>query len=264
MSPFFYLRIPEYPQTFEKENIPDDFLCHTLAAGMTTEYSNAARTHSEFGFLEDRYSPSVFRGTMKPREGNQRFGRLTIDAETSYQLGSTNVGLFVECCPGLERMVQHLVDLNESAAGRWIVVSSSKQVDAELQYFWQSENLGKAHCAIEFTTPELLSQIKTSHADVAGILVIDFACHIHKCRGYLLNRFGKAHDRPQKIVDFRVSQKVGQWSPPIIFFTPKPAISVNTHNMLSPYCLEAFRYIDGRTMKFGTIPIFQDDSLLVG
>lgn len=198
-----------------------------------------------------QYNVPVFRGTLKPRDGDQRFGRLKLDAETAFELGTSNIGLFVESCPSFERMLEHFQSLNDDQSGAWMVVASSKRVKQELV---RLAGLGHSlpHNVI-VATPEELPGLKDSIECLAGVFVFDYACHIHKCRGNSFRRFQSANDRPQKIVDFRMHFRVGDWSPPLILFTNRKAVSVNTIPMLSPYCLEAFRYIDGQTMRFGEI-----------
>ena len=182
-----------------------------------------------------------------------------LDAKTAIDLGSSNVGLFVEGCPSFERMLEHFQKLSHFTKATWVVVASSKQVRDELTKIAGSigapmgSNQNPRGGNVVIATPEELPDLSDSIENVAGILVFDFACHIHKCRGNAYRNFRSANDRPQKIVDFRMRFRVGDWSPPFMVFTNRKAISVNTQPMLSPYCLEAFRYVDGRTMRFGTV-----------
>lgn len=205
------------------------------------------------------YHTPMFRGTTKPREGNQRFGRLVLDQQEAIDLGANNVGLFIENCPSFERMAEHIRELKDFSKATWVVVASSKQVRDRFARIGsvigasmgslQDPHIG----SVVVTTPEELPELSKTIDDVAGILVLDYACHIHKCRGNAYRSFQTSNDRPQKIVDFRMRFRVGDWSPPFMIFTNRKAISVNTQPMLSPYCLEAFRYVDGRTMRFGTV-----------
>jgi len=198
-----------------------------------------------------RYDTPVFRGTLKAREGDHRFGRLKLDAETALELGTSNIGLFVESCPSFERMLEHFRSLKDSRNCAWVIIASSKRVKEELVRLAALEHSLPQNVMI--ATPEELPRLEDSIEALAGVFVFDYACHIHKCCGNAFRRFQSANDRPQKIVDFRMGFRVGQWSPPLVFFTNRKAISVNTIPMLSPYCLEAFRYIDGRTIRFGKI-----------
>ena len=222
----------------------------------TTTKTRAVEMHAN---LLRRYCEPMFRGTAKPREGDQRFGRLVLDAKTAIDLGSSNVGLFVEGCPSFERMVEHFRNLSETSTATWVVVASSKQVRDELARI--SKQIGASMDTLDSTafgnvivaTPEELQVLAATITNLAGILVVDYACHIHKCRGNAYRGFRAANDRPQKIVDFRMQFKIGEWSPPFIMFTNRKAMAVNTLPMLSPYCLETFRYIDGKTMRFGKV-----------
>ena len=209
--------------------------------------------------LQRIYHRPMFRGTTKPREGSQRFDRLVLDQQAATDLGTDNVGLFVENCPSFERMVEHFQELNDFSGATWVVVASSKQVRDEFVRIDRSigASIGSLQSpligSVVVATPEELPELSAAIENVAGILVHDYACHIHKCRGNGYRSFRAANDRPQKIVDFRMQFRIGQWSPPFLLFTNRKAISVNTLPMLSPYCLEAFRYIDGQTIRFGAL-----------
>ncbi len=208
--------------------------------------TSTPRTMSNSELIVDHlYQRTVFRGTLKVRDGILRIDRMKLDKATAMELGINNIGLFVENCPGFERMMEHIRHLDDCISSNWVVVPSSKMVKEKLVDFGVANN-------VQVATPEELSTLSTSMENLAGILIFDYACHIHKCRGSF-SRHQTANDRPQKVVDFRMKFRLGDWSPPVFIFTNRKAISVNTEPMLSPYCLEAFRYIDGMTMRFGEI-----------
>lgn len=213
------------------------------------------------------YETPVFRGTQIVRDGTKKIQRLKLDELTAMSLGTQNVGLFVESCPSFERMVHHFRLLGNAPDSTWVIVASSEKVQGELQQAFDSEyfyDCDENPQNVLIKTPEELSNMSDELQNVAGILVFDYACHIHKARGTKnKSRFGR-NDRPQMIVDFRSRHRVGEWSPPMLFFTSRRALAVNTQPMLSPYCLEAFRYIDGATMKFGKVePIVRQSSIAV-
>lgn len=117
--------------------------------------------------------------------------------------------------------------------------------------YWESDRL-------MFAVPETLDVVRDEVAaagvSVAGIIVLDMFCTIHKARGFENRGFRVQHDRPELIVNFRSSLSHGCWSPPLIFCVQKPAKAVGTNSMLSPYCLETFRYIDGGRIRAGLPP----------
>ena len=88
---------------------------------------------------------------------------------------------------------------------------------------------------------------------VAGILVVDTLCHIHKARDRYIRGYG-VNDRPQRIANFRANLACASWQPPLIFFTSRPAKSLNTNPMLSPYCLDAWWFVDGSRLRVGKPP----------
>ena len=91
--------------------------------------------------------------------------------------------------------------------------------------------------------------LKHDEIDVAGIILLDLQCMVHRARGFNNGNFRVCHDRPQLIVDFRSCLSVGQWAPPLIFLSQKPAKSVSTITMQRAYCLEAFHFVDGKTLR---------------
>ena len=212
---------------------------------------------AEIQSIESLYEQVVFRGTLIARNCDQRFGRLKLDNDTAKKLGTENSALFIERCPSFDRMIEHFYSLGDNPVSSWIVVASSVDVLYEL------ERLKNAYCEFEcktwpanvvLTAPEKLASFNSDiTASVAGILLFDYACHVHKCRGFSKGGRRIENDRPQRIVDFRSRCRIGDWTPPLLFCTNKPAISVPTLNMLSPYCIDSIRYIDGQTMRFGCI-----------
>ena len=226
---------------------PTDMPLVTCMNALSTLHSSAAVSNDPLS----RYRVPLFRGTLKPREGDQRFGRLKLDATTAFELGTSNIGLFVECCPSFERMLEHFRSLQDDQSGAWVIVASSKQVKEELIRLAELEHSLPPNVTV--ATPEELPRLGDSIECPAGIFIFDYACHIHKCRGNSFRRFKSANDRPQKIADFRMKFRIRDWSPPLFLLTNRKALAVNTIPMLSPYCLEAFRYIDGQTMRFGKI-----------
>ena len=115
----------------KEQYLPDESGVARLVVGMNAILTKHQAANSEVD-LYLRYSEPMFRGTPKPREGDQRFKRLVLDIQTALNLGSNNVGLFVENCPSFERMVEHFQNLNGFSAATWVIVASSEKVKDDL------------------------------------------------------------------------------------------------------------------------------------
>jgi len=218
--------------------------------------------------LESVYPTPVLRATSISRMQEKRLGRLNFDADTARFLGEENIGVFAGGCDNLDRLIDRLRVLDScGTGGQWVVVSSTQKMAAVVRQKWQADATfvapGKmpmnwSSQRVEFAVPESLEElaceIKESATNVAGIIVLDMFCTVHKARGFANGGFRVQHDRPQLIVNFRSQLGQGQWMPPLVFCAQKPAKSINTNAMLSPYCLEAFRYVDGATLRTGQPP----------
>jgi hypothetical protein len=151
-----------------------------------------------------------------------------------------------------------------SAYKVWRSPAAGELIDDDVPPCWRENRLF-------FATPEALRDLDPSHLDgpsVAGLLLLDLQFLVHKARSFdprsLRGRRKKAgaqigdwattpktyrvqHDRPQFVADFRARCTRDGWSPPLIIFAGQPAKSLNTDPALSPYCLEAFWFVDGET-----------------
>jgi hypothetical protein len=194
-----------------------------------------------------------------------KLGRFLLTAETAKRLGDENIGVFVGGHTGVNGMLNRVreIDRHESG-GRFIVVPSTRSFAAVIYQRWldtcdqwyvdptQVPNIWRGE-NITFCLPEALSllaaKLKVEHTDVAGIVLIDPQCIMHRARGFHNGDFRVRHDRPQLVTDFRSRLEIGGWIPPLVFFSTKPAKSVPTDSIRSAYCLEAFYFLDGATLR---------------
>jgi hypothetical protein len=223
------------------------------------------QTQPDFDAL---YPVPVVRATAISRMQEQRLGDLCFDQDTGRFLGEENVGVFAGAC-NKDRLFDRLVSLDESGTGgHWVVVLPTKQITADFYQRWHSIQGAVKRSSknpetwrsdrLIFAQPESLKSVADGIADfdipIAGIVVIDPHCMIHKARGFSRGSCRIRNDRPQLIADFRARLSQGLWSPPLMFCAEKPAKSLNTDAMLGPYCLEALRYVDGRYLRMGEPP----------
>jgi len=185
-----------------------------------------------------------------------------LDADLSHYLGTENLGVFVGGCSRMGAIVRFFHDLDEVPfGGMWVVLASSNATAQELFQNWHPAQHGTSQNVppywdtgrLLFSTPEGLSRIpwKTMEqaAQVAGILLLDMPCWVYQARGYPGQSNYAGNDRPQRIANCRARLAHGQWSPPLFIFTQKPAKSINTIAMQSPYCLEGFWFLRGDTIR---------------
>jgi hypothetical protein len=113
------------------------------------------------------------------------------------------------------------------------------------------------HGRVTFTTPEgLQSYRKTIQASepIAAVLLVDPLCHVHQARNLFVPGYG-INDRPQRIADFRADLGRTGPMPPFLVLTARPAKSIDTQRMLSPYCLDAWWFVDGLRLRVGPLPV---------
>lgn len=204
---------------------------------------------------------------MEERE----LGRFRLTPTMAQTLGEENIGLFIGGCQNLDRAVNRIREIDrQDEGGRWIIVPSTRKSAAavyqrwldsidvwyvdpeEVPNIWHGDNV--TFCLPE-SLAELTAPLKDDEIDVAGIIVLDLECVVHRARGFNNGNFRVRHDRPQLIVDFRSSLAIGRWAPPLIFFSQKPAKSVTTNSMQRTYCLEAFHFVDGKTLRCHPLPL---------
>jgi hypothetical protein len=214
------------------------------------------------GGIRDRYRETGLRGTRITRLEEHRLSPFSLDAETAWELGKDNIGVFVGGCLSLERTVDLLHKLKQpSPAPHWIVVCASKDMACIFVRQWcQPDKRIKAnklelpqnHGNLVLATPESLHAIGSSEwHDVGALILVDMLCHVHLARGMRTGDFFVLHDRPQLMANFRNAVGLEDWSPPLILLTQKPAKSIATDPIARAYCLEGWRFVDGTTMRWG-------------
>jgi hypothetical protein len=180
----------------------------------------------------------------------------------AWTLGTSNLGLFVGGVPSLESIVKCLRRLESSeTAVTWIIIGASKRTTALIAHMWNTVweedvelTVPKLPCTwnnVVLATPESLKRIDNRFTSrVAGLILIDMLCHVHRARKMPgpAGRF-VTNDRPQMIADFRNSVGVDAWVPPLILMTEEPAKSVHADYIARAYCLDGFWFLDGRTVR---------------
>ena len=214
--------------------------------------------------LSQMFCNVPLRAARVTRLDDRYLGCFNLDAETARSCGEENIGLFIGGCTSIANIVMRFRSLDQSvSAGTWIVVIATRTLAAVVYKEWlDSEDVWYVDPAdvpeswegnrVRFCTVEALPKLQLD-STVAGIFVLDPQCIIHHGRGFDSGSFSVQHDRPQIIVDFRFNHSVGDWAPPLIFISKKPAKSVRTLDMQRTYCLEAFHYLDGTAWRCGRI-----------
>jgi len=222
--------------------------------------------------IQHRYPEACIRGPKITRLEERRLEYFRLDAATAWDLGRNNVGVFVGGCDSLDRTIDTLKALDRtSQTSRWVIVASSKDVAALVVQQWfradsarrvavTTLKLPQVSSNIVLTTPESLKRISAGdRAAVAGIVLLDLLCHVHKLRGMQRGHFHIANDRPQHVADFRNDIAVGDWLPPLFLLTHPPAKSIETAAIARAYCLDAWWFVDGTSLRCGPQPAISVD-----
>ncbi len=218
------------------------------------------------------YPSPVIRGARIARLREKYLGPVATDAETCRSLGEDQVGWFVGGVPTFDRMVEHARRINDShVGGRWVVVPATKCL-AEIAYEqWfdddaSCESSGMSRRIpstmwhdniVTFCVPERLNELNNviieQSIPVAGIILLDPNCIVHRGRGFDKGNSRVVHDRPQIIVNFRSKLSIGSWSPPMIVMSRHKAAAVSSADITRVYGLEAMHFVDGATLSCSAI-----------
>ena len=230
--------------------------------------------HTVPSAIQNCYRSASIRGQRISRLEEKVLGRFRLDEATAWELGSNHVGVFIGGCEGLGAIIEYLRQLEQPVAGeRWIVVAATKKMAGVITQRWcpsdqevwvsaASLKLPKVLGSIILATPESLCKIdEADRNNVAGIVVVDTLCHIHGARGMQRENFFVRNDRPQLVADFRNSITHASWLPPLIFMARKRAKSVETHRIARAYCLEAWWFVDGKSLTYRRAPVAANDAL---
>jgi len=213
--------------------------------------------------LDECYPTALIRGARIARVGEKYLGPVATDTATCRLLGEDQIGWFVGGVPSYDRMVENIRRINDSdVGGRWIIVPATRCL-AEIAYqqWFEEDSLtddAKATTMwhdelVTFCVPERLNElghaIIEQNVPVAGIILLDPNCIVHRGRGFENGRFRVTHDRPQLIVNFRSKLAVGNWCPPLIIMSIHKAAAVSAADVTRIYGLEAMHFIDGLSLN---------------
>lgn len=208
--------------------------------------------------LESLCPKVILRGKRIVRMTEKIVGIFQLDPQTFFELGTTSIGvliggaesndLFMECLREVSAM-----DLD----GTVVVVTSSKKLADGFYTKLMRPGTSKRRPdvfemgSVILSTPEKLHKISPNDRKtrpVLGIILLDPYCVVHQARGD--EGYGwVTNDRPRHLVKFRYEHRRGEWQPPMLLMTTKPVKSLNTNQMLAPYSLEAWWYVDAATLK---------------
>lgn len=229
-------------------------------------------------FLHEVYPVTAFRGRRVTRLEEKVLGSFDLDADLSLYLGTENLGIFVGGCGEIWSIFQFLRGLSQlTVGGTWVIVAYSHDLAAKLFQEWPSTShaMGRSektppYWAIKqmvFSTPEKLRHIPWEMTGqpsrIAAIILLDLPCCLHRARGFAEQEEYAGNDRPQLIANCRSRLANGPWSPPLFILTQKPAKSINTVAMHSPYCLEGFWFVLGKSLQCLVEDPTDDDQRIV-
>lgn len=194
------------------------------------------------------------------RDTGEQIAEFRFTEDIARTLVQDNLGIIVDCCGKIGRVVKKLKQLDGGELnGEWIVVFDSKlslryvydlwysadefaSPQEKIPIFWRTSKL-------LFATPESLSQ---AYADLSccmprilGVLVFDWLCMIHRARG----NNAMYNDRPQRIVDFRAKLQEYSRSAPMFLFIDRAINSIDVEAIRIAYALEGLWYLDGQSFS---------------
>jgi hypothetical protein len=209
-----------------------------------------------------RYASVRVVGTRITRLEERNLGCFKLDCKAAIRLGTENLGVFVGRCSALDKIVGVLRSLYcVDDEGRWLLVAATKKIAAVIVQRWFGDgkvdrvNPSKLRLPISYGnivlgTPESLGQIdEDSRRRIALVVVIDPYCYLHKLRGVGGQHQGISWDRPQLVAKFRNEVAIEGWIPPMALLTYTPAKAVETEMIGQAYCLDAWWFLDGQTLR---------------
>lgn len=215
--------------------------------------------------VKQRYSDVAVRGCRIARLDEALLSTFQLDGCTAWELGRNNTGLFVGGCQDFDRAIRIVRPLKcPTEFLRWVLVVDSKLMAMDIAQQWFESPraqlaakgllvLPLSEAGIILALPESLRRVDEQVCgNVAGIILVDILCHIHKARGMDGGKFS-GNDRPQHVVTFRNRIAEADWLPPLVFLTAKPAKSLPTDAIARAYCLDAWWFIDGRSLECGAM-----------
>jgi hypothetical protein len=231
-------------------------------------------------FSENRGSPDwlaawagqVFlKAKRVERLGERSLGVFRLDRPTIVELGSEQRGVLVTRCEEDQVIVGILRKFETCDAASsgflWVFMADIKDRAIDVKRHWLYPTALLPGDAPKLTasegartwqssrflhgTIEAIGRHRSQDAlqPIAALFLLDPLAHVHQARGgFRSGHFHVPHDRPQLVVDLRRELGNGQWSPPLIIFTQKEPRSVQVDAMKRAYCLDAFVFLDGRTL----------------
>jgi len=211
--------------------------------------------------LAKLYPTAAIRAARVTRLGEKYLGPIWSTAETFRVLGKDNIGWFMGGFRDMDRIVDRVRELNKfPTGGRWVVAPATRELAAEMMERWQMEegeskdipaeietywHAGNVTVCLIESLRAFSSEVKKRDLPIAGIIIVDPHCIVHRSRGFHREDFYVRHDRPQLVVDFRNSLAIGNWSPPLIVVSLRRAGAVSTSAIQRAYYLEAFQFLEG-------------------
>lgn len=214
--------------------------------------------------IRSLYSCPWIRANRIARMEQQILGRFALDAETAWELGTNNVGVFVGGC--WADIFQRLAKLDsQGIRPSWLIVAATNADAQSIQTEWLRRNqeptssLPQRCRNVILATPEKLRCIDSAIADeLAGILLFDPHCIVYRARGHEGGPYYR-NNRPRHVMAFRVRLAQEGWMPPFFLLTNRLAKATNTDSVARAFCLDAFWFLDGGTLSCGPLRNAESD-----
>jgi hypothetical protein len=216
------------------------------------------------------YSVPAIRCRRIVRATEQPLDDMQLNANTAIELGKENIGILAGRCPNTPGLIDRFRKLShvEMPGTIVVVISTGALADEYAKELVPLDGSGSRDLpwrlgSVIFATPEKLRSIGAGHLagkPVLAVVLVDPQGIVHQARGgagpYRFN------DRPQHIARFRQTHEVGFWSPPFFLLTQQPAKSLSTQQMLAPYSLQSWWFVDGSALRMGVPPVVQDSGIM--
>src|SRR5690606_29637697 len=89
-----------------------------------------------------RYDGGWIRGPRITRLEGDSLGYFRLDAETSWELGTNNVGVFIGECQPLGVIIERLKLLERNdVLSKWVIVAATKMMAAEIVRLWFQDGM---------------------------------------------------------------------------------------------------------------------------
>ncbi len=201
----------------------------------------------------------MIRGHRIIRMSEKRIGPFALDAETAENLNSYNTGVFIGGCHDADWMLEKMQQLSiESESENFLVLLTSY---AMADTYYRKTNSSKSkrpaqwtQGAVTYTTPgHLKKRNEETETNYSAVIVIDPRARLSLPNPGNRSKWNNG-GLPRQIARYMNSHLSPATRPPLVFMTCKPAKSLGTQQMLAPFSLDSWWFIEGKSVRIGKPP----------